>query len=121
MSDPSDRSPSFSDRYVFPDDELLPINTTPRGAEGQGVEVREVESLREHYVFTLRQWIRRLETRYEEARKVTDETSYRIWRLFMSARAYQFSSDEINVYQSLLVKVDKGKSGLPLTRADRYR
>jgi cyclopropane-fatty-acyl-phospholipid synthase len=86
----------------------------------EGFEVRDVESLREHYALTLRQWIRRLEAHHEEARRATDETTYRVWRLFMSASAYQFSSNETNVYQSLLVKADGGKSGLPLTRGDWY-
>ena len=115
------RGPSFSDRYVFPDGELLPISTTLRVAEEQGLEVRDVESLREHYALTLREWVRRLEAHHEEAVQATDETTYRTWRLFMSGSAYQFSSNEINVYQSLLVKPEEGKSNLPLTRGDWYR
>jgi cyclopropane-fatty-acyl-phospholipid synthase len=121
VTGPARRVPSFSDRYVFPDGELLPISTTLRVAEEQGFEVRDVESLREHYMLTLRQWVQRLEAQHEEARRVTDETTYRIWRLFMSGSAYQFRSNEINVYQSLLVKAREGKSGLPLTREDWYR
>lgn len=115
------KGPSFSDHYVFPDGELLPINTTLRIAEEKGFEVRDLESLREHYALTLRHWIRRLEACHEEARRVTDETTYRVWRLFMSATAYQFESCETNVYQALLVKPRHGKSGLPLTRSDWYK
>ncbi len=121
VTGPARRGPSFSDRYVFPDGELLPISTTLRVAEEQGFEVRDVESLREHYMLTLRQWVQRLEAQHEEARRVTDETTYRTWRLFMSGSAYQFRSNEINVYQSLLVRAGEGKSGLPLTREDWYR
>jgi cyclopropane-fatty-acyl-phospholipid synthase len=40
-------------RYVFPDTELVPINATLRYAEEAGFEVRDVESLREHYALTL--------------------------------------------------------------------
>jgi len=40
--------PSFSDTYVFPDGELVPISTTLRAAEEAGFKVRDVESLREH-------------------------------------------------------------------------
>lgn len=121
VTGPARRGPSFSDRYFFPDGELLPISTTLRVAEEQGFEVRDVESLREHYMHTLRQWVRRLEAHYEEAKRVTDETTYRTWRLSLSGSAYQLGSNEINVYQSLLVKVSEGKSGLPLTRDDWYR
>ncbi len=59
---------SFSDAYVFPDGELVPISTTLRVAEEAGFEVRDVESLREHYALTLRHWVRRIEERYEQAR-----------------------------------------------------
>ncbi len=114
--------PSFSDTYVFPDGELAPISVTLRAAEEAGFEVRDVESLREHYALTLRHWVRRLEAHHEQALQFVDEPTYRVWRLFMSGSAQGFSAGRLNVYQSLLVKPDEqGRSGLPLTRADWYR
>ena len=53
-TDPVSRKPTFSNTYVFPDGELVPISTTLRVAEETGFEVRDVESLREHYALTLR-------------------------------------------------------------------
>ena len=115
------RRPTFSDRYVFPDGELVPIHTALQAAESSGFEVRDVESLREHYVLTLRHWVRRLEARHEEARRLTDEVTYRIWRLYMAACAHRFRSGRYNLYQTLLSKPQGGESGLPLTRGDWYR
>lgn len=114
-------APSFSDRYVFPDGELLPIHATLETAATCGLEVRDVESLREHYAMTLRHWVRRLEAHHEEAVRYTDEPTYRVWRLFMSGSAYRFATERLTVYQSLLVKPEGGSSGLPLTRNDWYR
>ncbi len=94
--------PTFTDRYVFPDGELVPISTTLRHAEAAGFEVRDVESLREHYAMTLRHWVRRLETHHDEAVARVGETTYRVWRLFMSGSAYGFDTGQLNVYQSLL-------------------
>ena len=119
-TDPVQRGPSFSDRYVFPDSELVPISTTQHVAEMSGFEVRDVESLREHYVLTLRHWVRRLEDHHDEARRAADEVTYRVWRLFMSGSAYGFQVGRLNVYQTLLVKPNQGDSGLPLTRAYWY-
>lgn len=119
-SQPMRPGPYFSDHYVFPDGDLIPVSTTLRAAEHCGFEVRDVESLREHYLITLRHWIRRLESRYEEARRVTDEVTCRVWRLYLNAAAYRFRVGVYNVYQSLLVKSDGGRSGLPLSRADWY-
>jgi len=117
---PYHRGPFFADHYVFPDGELVPVSTTVRAAEHCGFEVRDVESLREHYLLTLRHWARRLEARYEEARRTTDEVTCRVFRLYLYGAAYRFRVGATNVYQSLLVKPDGGGSGLPLTRADWY-
>jgi cyclopropane-fatty-acyl-phospholipid synthase len=114
------RGPSFVDRYVFPDGDLVPISTSLRAAELSGFEVRDVESLREHYAMTLRRWVRRLESHAEEARRITSDTSYRIWRLYMAGSAHAFRTGRLNVYQALLAKPVHGNSGLPLTRADWY-
>jgi cyclopropane-fatty-acyl-phospholipid synthase len=51
---------SFIWNYVFPDGELVPISEALGIAERAGWEVRDVESLREHYAQTLRHWNRRL-------------------------------------------------------------
>lgn len=115
------RGPSFTDRYVFPDGELLPISTSLRAAELSGFEVRDVESLREHYALTLHHWVRRLEARAEEARRITNDATYRIWRLYMAGAAHGFRTARLNVYQTLLARPRHGDSGLPLTREDWYR
>lgn len=120
-TDPPRSGRSFSDAYVFPDGELTPISTSLGVAEKAGFEVRDVESLREHYMLTLRHWVRRLEAKHEQALQYVDEPTYRVWRLFMSGSAYGFKVGRLNVYQALLVRQGEGgQSGLPLTRADWY-
>jgi cyclopropane-fatty-acyl-phospholipid synthase len=119
-SRPAPSSPTFTDVYVFPDGELVPLATTLRAAEEAGFETRDVENLREHYALTLRHWLRGLETHAEEAHRVADEVSYRIWRLYLAGSAYYFQTGRLDVYQTLLVKNDRGRSGLPLTRTDWY-
>ncbi|MGA7560892.1 MAG: cyclopropane-fatty-acyl-phospholipid synthase family protein [Terriglobales bacterium] len=114
------RGPSFVDRYVFPDGELVPISTSLRAAERSGFEVRDVESLREHYALTLRRWVRQLESHAKEARRITSDMTYRTLRLYMSGSAHGFRAGRFNVYQALLAKPLQGHSGLPLTRDDWY-
>src|SRR6266540_3518683 len=101
-----------SARAGFPGHALLDA------AECCGFEVRDLESLREHYALTLRHWVKRLENRLPEAVAITDETTCRIWRLYMAGSAFNFDQGRLNVYQALLVKPDQGKSRQPLTRAD---
>jgi cyclopropane-fatty-acyl-phospholipid synthase len=112
--------PSFIDNYVFPDGELVPIGRTLELAESSGFEVRDVESLREHYALTLRRWVRNLEAQAPHAKPITDETTYRIWRLYMAGSAYAFRKARLNLYQVLLAKPEHGESQMPLTRADWY-
>src|SRR5439155_4120858 len=81
------RGQPFSDRYVFPDGELANIGYTLKTAEEARLEVRDVESLREHYELTLRNWVRRLEENHDEAVRLTDEQTYRVWRLYMAGAA----------------------------------
>jgi cyclopropane-fatty-acyl-phospholipid synthase len=119
-TDPEPAGPTFISRYVFPDGELIAVNAMLRYAEEAAFEVRDVESLRDHYTLTLRQWARRLELHRDRALQVVDEPTYRVWRLFLHGSAYAFASGALNVYQSLLVRPDRGCSGLPLTRADWY-
>jgi cyclopropane-fatty-acyl-phospholipid synthase len=111
----------FIDKYVFPDARLVPLATVVRSAESAGFEVRDVESLREHYMMTLRAWVRGLERRKVEAIKLVGERTYRVWRLYMSAGAFGFRIAGLNIVQTLLAKPDAlGQSNVHLTREDIY-
>jgi cyclopropane-fatty-acyl-phospholipid synthase len=120
VNEPWPTGPSFITRYVFPDGGLISVNATLRYAEEAGFEVRDLESLREHYTLTLRHWARGLELHRDQALQVVDEPTYRVWRLFLSGSAYGFAAGALNVYQALLLKPDEGRSSLPLARSDWY-
>lgn len=107
-------------RYVFPDSDLIALSEVNLAAERAGFEVRDVENLREHYALTLRAWIRNLEEREVEATRLVGAGTYRIWRLYFAASAYRFEAGRISVNQTLLARLDDGRAGVPLTRADLY-
>ena len=111
---------NFARKYVFPDGELRPVTVCLREAEDAGFEVRDVESLREHYALTLDRWVRRLEARHEEVNRASDETTFRVFRLYLAGARAGFLSGVYNLHQQLLAKPDGGNSRLPLTRADWY-
>ena len=111
---------AFANRYVFPDAEVLPIQDIVRAAEASGFEVRDVESLREHYALTLAAWRRRLEQRRAEAVHIVGEVTYRVWRVYLAMAAYLFEQGRLSLYQTLSVKALDGRAGLPLTRDDWY-
>jgi cyclopropane-fatty-acyl-phospholipid synthase len=112
---------SFTDQYVFPDGHLLPVSDTLGVAEKVGFEVRDVESLREHYAITLRRWADNLEHRCEEALRLVDKVTYRAWRLYMAGASYGFEKNHQSVFQALFVKNERdGRVSLPLGREDIY-
>lgn len=117
---PAAQLASFTDVYVFPDGELVPIAKMLGVAEKCGFEVRDVENLREHYALTLHHWLHRLEAHADEARRLTDEVRYRIWRLYLAGSWHYFRTGKLSIYQSLLLKSANGRSGVPLTREDWY-
>jgi len=91
-----------------------------RAAEAVGFETRDVESLREHYVRTLGEWLARLERKQAHAIGIVGETAYRVWRLYMTASERGFAIGDLNVLQTLLAKPCHGHSKLPLTREDLF-
>ena len=111
----------FAHRYVFPDGQLVPVSEANLVAERSGFEVRDVENIREHYARTARHWVSRLEARRDEAIEISNEVTYRTWRLYMAASAYGFEAGRICVNQTLLSRRTDGRSSVPLTRADIYR
>jgi cyclopropane-fatty-acyl-phospholipid synthase len=113
---------AFIQRYVFPDGELVPLGALLTDAERTGLEVRDVENLREHYVLTLHHWVERLERAHAEAAALVGEHTYRVWRLYMAATTLGFLSGRLTLIQTLLAKPRAdGSAAVPLSRADLYR
>lgn len=110
----------FALKYVFPDGELVPITNTLHELAKVGFEIRDVESLREHYSFTLERWLERLEASRETAINLTDEVTYRIYRIYFAGSILGFRLGLFNLYQSLVIKCGETLSELPLTREDLY-
>jgi cyclopropane-fatty-acyl-phospholipid synthase len=113
------REGRFLERHVFPNAELLPLADVVREGERAGFETRDVESLREHYVLTLRHWLRRLEARKPEAVALVGEARYRVWRLYLAAAASSFAHGRMGVAQLLVSKPGVGATDIvPLSRRD---
>jgi cyclopropane-fatty-acyl-phospholipid synthase len=108
---------SFAARYVFPDGELHEVGRVVTSMQDLGFEVRDVESLREHYALTLRHWVANLEDSWAEAVALVGSRRARVWRLYMAGSAINFTANELSVHQVLAVNTpDSGASGMPATR-----
>jgi cyclopropane-fatty-acyl-phospholipid synthase len=112
---------SFINRYVFPDGELHEVGAVVTTLQEAGFEVRDVESLREHYARTLRCWVANLEAHWDEAVADASAARARIWRLYMAGSAINFEEGRTMIHQVLCVRQGpKGASGMAATRRAWY-
>ncbi|TQF68616.1 class I SAM-dependent methyltransferase [Rhodococcus spelaei] len=119
LEDSAHSSPTFTDRYIFPDGELLPLSRVLDGLEHGGFEIRDCEGLREHYALTLRQWVANLQRSWDEAVRLVGSPRARTWLLYLTASALAFERGRIGVNQVLAVRQgERGVSGLPRTRGE---
>jgi cyclopropane-fatty-acyl-phospholipid synthase len=108
---------AFMERYVAPDMYMRPLGSTLNFLEEAGLEVVDVHSLREHYVWTVLPWLETLQTRKAEAIALIGEEQYRIWLLYLAGAALAFRENRMGVHQILMVRPDtEGASGLPRNR-----
>ncbi|MEA2825895.1 MAG: cyclopropane-fatty-acyl-phospholipid synthase [Actinomycetota bacterium] len=109
---------SFMFRYVFPDAELVDVGEVVLAMERAGFEVRDVESLREHYARTVRHWIANLEQAWDDAVAEVGLARARIWWLYSVGVVNSFEDGGMAVHQVLgtVARAD-GRSGMPATRA----
>lgn len=114
---------TFITRYVFPDGELHRVATVTAALERSGQELRDDESLREHYAYTLRRWVANLAANRDRAISEAGVERERIWRLYMTASALAFERGDIAVHQLLAIIPDESQvalfkpaSPLPLVR-----
>jgi cyclopropane-fatty-acyl-phospholipid synthase len=102
---------------VFPDGELHEVGIVAQAMQGRGFEVRDTQSLREHYALTLRHWVRNLEDDWDEAVRLAGGGRARVWRLYMAGSAENFARGKTTVHQVLAVRPHAdGASDMPLTR-----
>jgi cyclopropane-fatty-acyl-phospholipid synthase len=108
---------AFMERYVAPDMYMRPLGSTLNFLESAGLEVADVHSLREHYVWTVLPWLETLRTRKVEAVALIGEEQYRVWLLYLAGAALAFRENRMGVHQILMVRPDsEGASGLPRDR-----
>ncbi len=92
---------SFSERYVFPDADPLPLSRVALALERAGLEVEHVEGFGADYAETLRHWARRLDENVDEATRLAGAERVRVWRLYLRAARNGFETGFTSIYQVL--------------------
>ncbi|MFD5144025.1 class I SAM-dependent methyltransferase [Streptomyces sp. NPDC058401] len=106
----------FIETYIAPDMHMRPLGRTADLLESAGLEVRHVESLREHYATTIDAWRATIEGRWGDIEDLVGETTGRVWRLYLAGASLAFSERRMGVDQFLAVRPTReGNSGMPAT------
>ncbi|MFE4633557.1 class I SAM-dependent methyltransferase [Streptomyces sp. NPDC056773] len=106
----------FIETYIAPDMHMRPLGRTADLLESAGLEVRSVESLREHYAATIDAWRANLEERWCDIEDLVGETTGRVWRLYLAGASLAFSERRMGVDQFLAVRPTReGEAGMPAT------
>jgi cyclopropane-fatty-acyl-phospholipid synthase len=99
LAAPPPTADTFISRYIFPDGELHPVADLIQELEGAEFEVRDLESLREHYPVTLRRWADNLADNITAAADLVGAERVRAWQVYMLGCAQAFEDGDITVFQ----------------------
>ena len=104
----------FIETYIAPDMHMKPLAKTIGLIAGAGLEVRDVQAMREHYPRTVAAWAANLEDSWDTAVKLVGEENARVWRLYLAGGALAFEENRMGVDQILAVRPSaRGVSGMP--------
>ncbi|MFE9423718.1 class I SAM-dependent methyltransferase [Kitasatospora sp. NPDC006697] len=113
---------AFIETYIAPDMHMRPVGDTVALLERAGLEVRNVEALREHYARTIDAWHERLDEHRAEFTALVGEPTVRLWRLYLAGSSLAFAERRMGVDQILAVRpTTTGTSGAPATPLDWYQ
>lgn len=106
----------FIETYIAPDMHMKPLAKTLGLIAGAGLEIRDVQAMREHYPETVAGWAANLESNWDTAVALVGEEMARVWRLYLVGGALAFEENRMGVDQILAVKPSPaGVSDAPMT------
>ncbi|MGN6782278.1 MAG: class I SAM-dependent methyltransferase [Marmoricola sp.] len=91
----------FIESFIAPDMHMRPVGETVALIEDGGLEVRDVQAMREHYVTTVAGWLKRFEAHQDRLRELVGEEALRVWRLYLVGGAMAFRDGRMGVDQIL--------------------
>ena len=112
MTQPGTTGPFFR-KYIFPGGYVPALSETFEATERQGLWVADMEVLRLHYYYTLRDWRKRFTANRDKAKELYDERFCRMWEFYLGAAELGFLHGSNMVFQLLL---SPQRDAVPLDR-----
>ena len=103
----------FTDKYIFPGYHLPSISQMSASSESARLITSDLEVLRLHYAYTLREWLRRFTAARDKMVKLYDERFFRMWEFYLSGGIVLFESGSGCNFQAQYIRE---RTALPITR-----
>ena len=96
----------FIESFIAPHMHMRPVGETVAHLERGGLEVRDVQAMREHYVTTVGGWLANFEAHVDELTDLVGEEVVRVWRLYLVGGSMAFRDGRMGVDQILMERPD---------------
>jgi cyclopropane-fatty-acyl-phospholipid synthase len=103
----------FTDKWIFPGYHLPSLSQMCDASEKVRLITSDVETLRLHYAYTLRHWLKRVEDNRSKIEKMYDARFFRMWEYYLAGGIVMFESGGACNYQ---VQYIRDRNALPITR-----
>ena len=103
----------FTDKWIFPGYHLPSISQMASATEKVKLISSDIETLRLHYAYTLREWLKRFTGARDKVVKLYDERFFRMWEFYLAGGIVMFESGAACNYQ---VQYIRDRRAVPITR-----
>ena len=104
---------AFTRKYIFPGGYIPALSETVVASEHYRLIATDIEMLRLHYAFTLREWYKRTVRNRDKIVALYDERFYRMWIFYLAGATAAFENGGMCNYQ---IQFSRSRGTLPLTR-----
>jgi len=103
----------FTDKWIFPGYHLPSLSQMCSASEKVRLIASDVETLRLHYAYTLRHWLKRVTDNRAKIEAMYDARFFRMWEFYLAGGIVMFESGSGCNYQ---VQYIRDRHALPITR-----
>ncbi len=100
-------------KYIFPGGYIPALSEIVSEAERHRLIISDVETLRYHYAFTLKEWYNRTVAARDEIVAMYDERFYRMWQFYLAGAEAAFRYGGMSNFQ---VQFMRSRQSAPITR-----
>jgi cyclopropane-fatty-acyl-phospholipid synthase len=103
----------FTDKYIFPGYHLPSLSQMCAASEKVRLIAADVETLRLHYAYTLRHWLKRATAERGKIEAMYDARFFRMWEFYLAGAVVGFENGTMCNYQ---IQYIRDRRAVPITR-----